>query len=173
MPETDPQPHRQQLLYWRHMADLKIDACYVRRYRDHVGKRVAWLSALRAVASSGSIAAWVIWRDHAFWWGMIIALSQLADALKDVFPWAKRHAATSEHAATLASMFIDAQWEWENITSGKFDDNEIIDRTHWLRSRHHETEARNFPNGLPFIDGLFAQAEADAVKYLQATYEVE
>jgi hypothetical protein len=78
--------HRQQNLYWNQMVELTVAAEYMRRYRDDAGKRVAALGTLKAIASSGGIAAWVIWKEHAFVWGAIIAASQLADALKEVFP---------------------------------------------------------------------------------------
>jgi hypothetical protein len=81
--------HRQQNLYWNQMVELKVALEYMRRYRDHAGKRVRALATLKAIASSGGIAAWAIWREHAFVWGAIIAASQLADALKEVFPFTK------------------------------------------------------------------------------------
>lgn len=71
------------------MIELKVAAEYMRGYRDETGKRVAALGTLKAIASSGGIAGWVIWKEHAFVWGAIIAASQLTDALKEVFPFTK------------------------------------------------------------------------------------
>jgi hypothetical protein len=56
---------------------------------------------------------------NAFIWGAIIAVSQLADALKDAFPFTKSYNAASEHTIILTSMFIDADLEWENIWKSK------------------------------------------------------
>jgi hypothetical protein len=81
--------HRQQQLYWNQMVELKVATSYIRRYRDHLGRWVTGVGMLRAIASSGSIAAWALWKEHAFVWGAIIAVSQVADALKDVFPFTK------------------------------------------------------------------------------------
>ncbi len=61
-----PHPHRQQNLYWNQMIELKVEAAYIRRYRDDLGAKVTALATLKAVASSGGIAAWVIWKDYAF-----------------------------------------------------------------------------------------------------------
>jgi hypothetical protein len=55
--------HRQQNLYWNQMIELKVAAENMRRYRDEIGKWVTSLGTLRAIASSGAIAAWVIWKD--------------------------------------------------------------------------------------------------------------
>ena len=107
------------------MVELKVAAAYTRRYRDALGTWVTGLGTVKAIASSGSIAAWVIWKEYAFVWGMIIAASQVADALKDVFPFAKTHKAASEHTTTLGSIFIDAQLEWESIFPGSTQTNKL------------------------------------------------
>src|SRR5271154_6548738 len=93
--------HRQQSLYWNQMIELKVAAGYIRRYRDDVGKQVTRLGTLKAIASSAGIAAWAVWKEYAFLWGVIIALSQVADALKEVFPFTKIHKAASEHTISL------------------------------------------------------------------------
>jgi hypothetical protein len=126
--------HRQQQLYWNQMIELKIAAAYIRRYRDDRGAWVKRLGILKAVASSSSIAGWLVWKDYAVVWAVIIGASQLADALKDVFPVNKIHKAASEHAVVLGSMFIDAQLEWESIFSGRYTDEQITKQRHKLRA---------------------------------------
>lgn len=93
------------------MIELKVEAAYIRQYRDELGRKVTALGVLKAVASSAGIAAWAIWKEYAFLWGVIIAASQVADALKEVFPFTKTHKAACDHAISLNSMFIDAQLE--------------------------------------------------------------
>jgi hypothetical protein len=60
--------HRQQNLYWNQLIELKVAAGYIRRRRDDLGKKVTALATLKAVASSGGIAAWAIWKEYAFLW---------------------------------------------------------------------------------------------------------
>jgi hypothetical protein len=60
--------HRQQQLYFRELFQLKVRCEYTRRYRDTLSTWVTRFAILRAVASSGSIAGWVIWREYAFVW---------------------------------------------------------------------------------------------------------
>jgi hypothetical protein len=69
MGEPETNPHRQQQLYWAQMVELKVAACYIRHYRDSLGRRVTAVGTLRAVASSGSIAAWALWKEYVFVWG--------------------------------------------------------------------------------------------------------
>ncbi len=172
MSELVPNTHRQQQLYWAQMVELKVASCYIRRYRDYLGKRVTGLGALRAIASSGGIAAWALWKEHAFLWAAIIAASQVADALKEVFPFTKRHKAASEHTIPLGSIFIDAQLEWESIFSGRFTDDEIMNRRHRLMKLQHDAERTSFPDGLATQDLLFSLAQQEAQGYFKATYRL-
>ena len=164
--------HRQQQLYWNQMVNVKVAAAYIRRYRDDLGKWVTLLGTVKAVAASGSIAAWVIWKEYAFVWGMIIAVSQLADALKDVFPFTKTHKAASEHTITLENIFIDAQLEWENIFTGQYTNEQIASRWHKLMKLQHDAECRIFPNGLAEKPQLFAKAQQEAEDYFKSAYLV-
>ena len=165
--------HRQQNLYWNQMIELKVATGYIRRYRNDLGRKVTALATLKAIASSGGIAAWVIWKEYAFAWGAIIALSQLADALKDAFPFTKTYKAASEHTIVLTSMLIDAELEWENIFSGRFTDEQIMNRRHKLKKLQHEAERKNFPNGLTEREDLVSEAEQEAVDYFGAMYGVK
>jgi hypothetical protein len=164
--------HRQQKLYWDQMFELKVAASYIRQYRDHLGTWVTGLGILKAVASSAGIAAWVIWKQYAFVWGAIIAASQLVDALKDVFPFAKKHKSASALAMTLDNLFIDVQLEWEYIFSGKYSDEEMMKRLHQLRKLQLDAEKNNFPDGLATREILLDRAKQDAAEYLENTYGV-
>src|ERR1700680_760696 len=97
MGTTPVNPHRQQQLYWAQMAELKIASEYIKIYRDYLGKWTTGLGTIKAIASSGGIAGWAIWHEYGFVWGIIIATTQVVDALKDVFPFTKKHKAASVH----------------------------------------------------------------------------
>ena len=168
----DENAHRQQQLYWNQMVQLKVAGAYTRRYRNDLGRWVTGLGTLKAIASSGSIAGWVIWKEYAFVWGTIIVASQVADALKDVFPFTKTHKAASEHTITLENIFIDAQLEWEGIFSGQYTNEQIANRRHKLMKLQHDAECRNFPNGLATKASFFAEAQQEAKDYFAATYMV-
>jgi len=166
-------PHRQQGLYWNELNDLQVMTCYIRRYRDYYGRWVKGLAGLKAVASCGGIAAWALWKEYAFWWGMIIAASQLADALKEVFPFAKLHKRTSEYTIILRHLFVDAQLEWEMISSGQYTDEQIMRLCHQLRKRRLEAEQECVPDGLPLRGPLRDQAVRDANDESATLYRLE
>jgi hypothetical protein len=88
--------------------------------------------------------------------GAIIGASQVADALKGVFPFTKKHKAASGHTLTLGGIFIDAQLEWENIFSGLYTDDQIMNRRHKLMKLQHDAERTSFPEGLATRESLFS-----------------
>jgi hypothetical protein len=164
-------PHRQQDLYWNELVELKVAVSYIQRYRDHLSRWVTFIGAIRAIASSVSIAAWAIWKQYAFLWGLIIAVAQVADALREVFPFTKAHKAASEHAVALNALFIDAQLEWEGVLTGSYADDQIMKRLHKLRKLRHDADSHSFPQGLKSNKSLFAKAEEDAKRYVAITYK--
>ena len=155
------------------MIDLKSEASYIRLYRDSLEKWVTSIGALKAIASCGGIAAWVIWKEYAFVWGAIIAASQVADALKEVFPFAKKHKAASVYSMTIDNLFNDVQLEWENIYSGRYTDEEIMKRLHQLRKLRLDALQHNFPDGLAARNALAVQAKQTAEDYFETTYGVK
>jgi hypothetical protein len=175
LPETidvsEAPEHRQQQLYFRELFQLKVRCEYTRRYRNILSAWVTRIAILRAVASSGSIAGWVIWRDYAFVWGAIIAASQLADALKDAIPYTARQKAANALLTDLDALFIEALFEWEGVFSGKFTNEEITERRRKLMQMEHELAGKHFPTGdLPNCPDLLALAEQDAIAYLEAMF---
>jgi hypothetical protein len=172
MNENVSDSDRQQLHYWNQMYELKVAAFYIRLYRDQLGKWVTGLAALKAIASCAGIAAWVIWKEYAFVWGAIIAASQVADALKDVFPFAKKHKAACAHTMLLDNLFIDVQREWEYIFSCRYTNDEMMECLYRLRKSQFNAEKQNFPDGLATRATLFDRASQEAWEYFQATYGV-
>jgi hypothetical protein len=169
--ETIGPGHRQQDLYFNELFQLKVRCEYTRLYRDELSKWVTGFAVLRAVASSGGIAGWVIWRQYAFVWGAIIAASQLADALKDVFPNISRQKAANDLLVGLKSLFIEAVFEWEGVFAAKFTNEEIIERRRKLMQLQHELDVKHFPTGnLPSRPDLLALAETETITYLEAMF---
>ncbi|HWE07139.1 MAG TPA: hypothetical protein VG274_10545 [Rhizomicrobium sp.] len=166
-----PRQQSARELYWRQLAQLKADNVYIRLYRDDRSGWVSRLGILRAVASSGSIAAWAIWREYAFVWALVIAASQVADVLKDVFPFARQYQAAGEYMLTLDRLLIDAEMEWSKVFRGDYPEDDILDRRRVLMTLQLEAQRKSFPSGLPPRNqGLWEVAEGEAAAYLSKMY---
>ncbi len=165
--ESESQDHRQQDLYFNELFQLNVQCEYIRRYRNVLSAWVTRYAILRAVASSGSIGAWVIWKQFALVWGTIIAISQVSDALKDAIPFTARNKAATALLMDLDALFIEALFEWEGVFGGRFTNEEITERRRKLMELRRETEWKHFPTAdLPTKPALVALAEQDAIDYL-------
>jgi len=166
-------PLREPQLYWQELLQLKASAICMRLYRNRLGWRVRWVEIVKAVASSGGVAGWVVWRDIPFVWTGIIAAAQLLDALKAVFPFARLHKAASDLTVALELLSIDAEAEWEGIHRGDQDGAAIIRARTRLQKLKLTEERRHFPEGLELPGDLVALATHDAQAYFRVTYSGE
>ncbi len=172
MPANSEQPSPEQRDYFQEFLQLKIDACYIRDYRNGFNRWVTTTASVRAVAASGSIAIWAVWQRHAIVWASIVAASQLADALKDVFPFAKRRKALSSWVRQLDRLFVLAQRDWADIAGGRCTNAQIDKRLHALRSRKQQLEGKFIPEGLVRRQRLLEAAEFEAIAFFDSRYNV-
>ena len=166
-------PLREPSLYWQELQQLKASAICMRLYRNRLGWRVRWVEIVKAVASSGGVAGWVVWRDLPFLWTTIIAAAQLLDALKTVFPFARLHKAASDLTVALELLCIDAEAEWAGIHRGDRDGATIIKARTRLQKLKLSEERRYFPEGLELPGDLVALATQEAQAYFGLTYSGE
>jgi hypothetical protein len=163
--------HRQQDLYLSEVLELMVAREYMRRYRAILARRVTWFGSLRAVASSSAIAAWAVWQSYPMIWGGIIALSQVADVLKDVFPFAARDKAANNLTSSLEVLLIEVLYEAEGVYAGRFTNEEITDRRRKLMNARHDAEVKHFPTGnLPERKDILMLANDAAIAYFEATF---
>lgn len=145
----------------------------MRLYRNRVGRWVRGVEIVKAVASSGAIAGWVVWRNIPLVWAFIIAAAQLLDALKNVFPFARIHKASSDLTVALELLCFDAEDEWESIRAGGMSAQGIVKARTRLRKLQAAEERRYFPEGLELPPRLVELATREAESYFRITYSGE
>ncbi len=139
----------------------------MRLYRNQLARRVRALDTLKAVASSGAIGAWIVWRDYPLLWSGIIVAAQVADALKGVFPFTKQHEAASDLTVALEMLCIDAEEEWESIYQGTIAAETINKRRTKLRKLQLDVERKHFPEGFDPGQKLVKLAAEEATAYIE------
>jgi len=167
--DTDGPSHEQQV-YWQELVQLKADSFYVRDYRNGLNRWVTGVATIRAIASTGGIAAWLVWKKYAWVWACIVAASQIVDALKGVFPFYKRRGALSRWLRSLNRLFVEAQRDWDAISAGRCTDAQIRKLTHRLRLRKERAEGKYIPHGLGQREEIFEKAQNEAAKFFSARY---
>ena len=166
------QPSVEQDLYWQEFTQLKLDACYVRDYRNSIARWETTVAAIRAITSSVSIGAWVVWRKYALVWAALIAITQVADALRDVFPFRKRRQTLSGWSNALNRLFVDAQRDWDNISAGSLSNLKISALTHQLRQKMQRYEETYIPDGLERKQKLFEAAQKEMETFFLTRYSI-
>jgi hypothetical protein len=164
---------RQPDLYWKQLQQLKAASICIRIYRNQLGRRVRTVEIVKVIASSGAIGGWVIWKEYPFVWTVIIALAQVLDAIKGVFPFARMHKAAAELTVALELLCIDAEDEWESIYRGSMKDEDITKRRTKLRKLQLDAEKKHFPDGFDPSPKLIALATLEAKTYFELTYSEE
>lgn len=161
---------RQPDLYWKQLVQLKAASTCIRLYRNRLARWVRGVELVKAVGSSGAIAAWVVWKDLPFLWSGIIAAAQLLDAVKHVFPFARQHKAASDLTVALELLCIDAEAEWESIFAGRVPNDGITERRARLARLRLEAEHKHFPEGFAPDHALIELATEEANAYFSVTY---
>ncbi len=167
---TTQDPRRQPDLYWREMEQLKAASVCIRLCRNQLAKQVQAVDLVKAIASCGGIAGWVVFKDYPFLWSGIIAAAQLLDAIKHVFPFAKQHKAASDLTVALELLFIDTQYEWEEIYTGQLSDKAIMSARRKLQKLRLDAERKHFPEGFEPPPKLLEMAVAETQLYMAQTY---
>ncbi|MBN4098617.1 hypothetical protein [Methylobacterium sp. OT2] len=161
---------RQPDLYWKQLQQLKASSVCIRLYRNQLARRVRAVEIIKAVASSGSIAGWVVFKEYPILWSSIIVAAQLLDALKNVFPFARNHKSASDLTVAMELLWIDAEEEWESIYSGELPEDQITKRRTQLRKIQLEAERKYFPEGFEPSEKLVRLATEEASAYFALTY---
>ena len=163
--------HRQQELYLSEVLQLMVAREYMRRYRTVLDRRITCFNALRATASSSAIAAWAVWQAYPLIWAGVIAASQVADALKDVFPFTARHKAANDLVTSLDLLLIETLYEAEGVFAGQFTNEEITERRRKLMTSRHAADVKHFPTGnLPERKDLLALADEAGIAYFESIF---
>jgi hypothetical protein len=95
------------------------------------------------------------------------------DALKDVFPFAKRLKAASDLTVSLERFCIDAQFEWEEIYGGRLNADQIVEACRRLQVAQLDAESKSFPNGFAPNGRLLVLAKEETTAYFRTRYRVE
>jgi hypothetical protein len=145
-------------LYWREMKRLKDAAVGIRLSRNHLGRRVRAVELVKAIASSGGIAGWVVWRAVPFLWAGIIVAAQVLDALEPVLRFAAQYRAASQLTVALELLFLDAEDEWERIRAGTMTTEAIGVSLSRLKKRHADAAHKLYPEWYEPSGALLARA---------------
>lgn len=123
-----------QQKYWRIMIQTKFEYLYFNLFYEQSVKANRLLGIFLAVASCGSIAGWALWSQFAVVWAVIIALSQVINAINPFIPYADRVTELFELKVAILGLFRQLELEWYNVAEGVFTSDELNERIQKAKS---------------------------------------
>jgi hypothetical protein len=161
----------QQDRFWRELVQLRAHIDYLSLYRQQCEKLNRGADMFLAIASSGSIAAWAVWREFSMLWGAIIALSHLLTAVKSHLPFEKRLAATSDLTSRFEVLFVRWEAGWQQVAGGELKEQEIADRLFVLKKAKIDIQEKSLKGvSLPDNSKLQSLATKRAESYFTILY---
>ena len=126
-----------------------------------------------ALASSGSIAAWAVWKEFPLVWSSIIALSQVIMAIKPFFPYYKITKELNSRCLKTDLLNIEYERFWNKIQRGKMTEDEM--EQDYYDYRKTFAELLSFPDDLVFETSkrIESTANASMKTYLKTFHGIE
>ncbi len=157
--------------YWKEFYQLKVHVRYIELYHE---KAVNWergLNIFLAVASSGSIAGWLVWEKASILWAVIIGASQIVNVIKEFLPFKARVASLPALNYELDQLANSAEKNWERVGSGELTEKEINNLWHEIKSKKTEYVHQLLAGGsLPEKKELLKTAEKYTEVYFNHFY---
>lgn len=157
--------------YWRYMVQIKAWIFYIDEYSDSSYRWDKRINIFLAITSSSSIAAWAIWNEYGFIWALLIAISQVVNAIKPHLPFSKRLEVLSRISNQLQILFNKVDYQWYKVANGELTENEINDALFDLKKQYTETIGKILESEpLPENEAFRKSADQKADYYFQNTY---
>ena len=157
--------------YWSSLTDKKFALYYI---EAHFAKSIQinrTIKIIMAIASCSSIAAWTIWKQFAFVWGVIIAISQVVGVINEYLPYQKRIEDISNLKSEWSVIFLSMEKEWLNVSNGNMTEGEINDLLFQFEKEWNEADDKYFQeDSLPQNKKCYDYAEDKMMLYFERQY---
>lgn len=163
-------PTASQNRYWQFMVELSAHIYYLETYLQYYQTIERRIKYYLAIASSSSIATWAIWQKYSFVWAFFIVCSQVVNAVKHLFPFAKRENIIRNILPELHNLFSECELEYYNVANGLITDHTIHELTIKFKQRKGVIATKLDESVLPESEKLLLEAERKTKIYFQNYY---
>lgn len=160
-----------QRRYWKELFALRVHVNYLEKYMEHSELIDKSINIFLAVTSSTSICGWAIWNRYSFVWAVIIAVSQLINAVKQFLPYRTRLKASNGIMRELEELSTLTEMKWFDVAEGNLKNEEINKLQFEIRAKKIKSVQKHLGiNTLPTKKKLFNNAEKTAKIYINNFY---
>lgn len=154
--------------FWREMDQLKIHSIYIDLYYEKTVSIDRLINITLALSSSGAVAGWAVWKEFSITWSIIVAGSQVLNAIRSHLPYSRRMRSLNLLATELDAIFLAMESNWFNISEGNIGDD-AVNKLHMkfkeqLKSTVHRTVGTI---DIPHNESLAIKANEIAALYFQ------
>lgn len=114
-----------QKSFWNLMVQTKASILYLEIYAEKMYLSERNINVFCAIASSASIASWAVWSEISYVWGLIIAISQVLNSVKEFFPFARKLKLLKQFVEEMKSVYINIEQDWFRVANGELTEREI------------------------------------------------
>lgn len=160
-----------QLQYWIELQALYAHAKYLELYQLQSENIERVIGIVLAVTSSASIGGWAIWKEYAFFWGVMIMASQVVSVVYKFLPFKSRIKPLSSAGVELSVLADGAERKWFDVASGTMTEREINDLRFSIRAKKSAIMKSAFSGmALPEQTRLMRKAEEQMSAYFKSHY---
>jgi hypothetical protein len=160
-----------QELFWKEFYHLKFQVNYI---EQHLGKTELIDRSIKmflAITSTGSIGAWVIWKNYALVWGFLIASSQVLNTIKSYLPYKDRLKSFSGLLTELDGISLYAELKWIDISSGLLTDDDVRKCLADIKTKKHVAVNKYVGNSIiPENSNFIDKANQVTSDYFESLY---
>lgn len=162
--------HQQR--FWKELDQLKVHVFYLELYLDKTENHDRIINMFLAIASSSSIAGWVIWQPFSFIWAAIIASSHVLNSIKQYLPYTKRLKALQSLSNELEALFIQMESDWYKVSEGELTEKEINSLQMKYKEKIRQATQKHLgTSSLPKNKKLLDESKTSAKAYLDNFYK--
>jgi hypothetical protein len=160
--------------YWKELFQLKVHTEYLEIYLTKTEFRDKAVNMFLGITSSSSICGWAIWQQYSFIWGLIIASSQLVNAIKIFLPYKNRLKSLSGIRHEFNELMIFGEMKWYDVSEGNLTEEDINKLQYEIRNKKISILKKYLGSEvLPENKKYFANAQDLATTYFNNFYPKE
>ncbi|MDW3192947.1 MAG: hypothetical protein R8G66_11305 [Cytophagales bacterium] len=104
---------------WGNFIRTKYQALYLSHFNSYIRTFDRIANVTVAIASSGTIGAWLIWKEYPIVWASILGASQLTNIIKPFLPYLKDKQTLAESYIFYETLHLDYEKLWSEFETNE------------------------------------------------------
>jgi hypothetical protein len=102
-------------LIWNSMLTAQMNVCYWSKLAYRYAQREKWTKIFLAITSSGTVAGWGFWADHAIIWKVLSGVSAIIAVSLPIVDYSGRIAQLNKAASKCAQLRLGYDQLWAQL----------------------------------------------------------